>query len=358
MNKNKIFEKIKIKNTEFSNRIVVSPMCQYSAKNGLMNDWHFQHLSQFGFSGAGLVMIESTAVENIGRITQNCTGIYDDECLSSIKTIMEKVKALSLNKVKFGIQLGHAGRKAPTQRPWEGRSALTKSEKPWKTISSSPIPFQETWHVPQEMKLSDIERVKKKFISASLKAVEIGFDLIEIHGTHGYLLHQFLSPISNKRKDKYGGSLENRMRFPLEVFSSVKKTLPKDFPLGMRITGTEWENNGINEDEASIFAKELEKIGCHYVCVSSGGNTPNPKIPLRPHYQVHLAKRIKKDTEMVVRTVGMIKDPFEANNIVINKDADMVAMARAFLSNPRWVWDAAKILNHDIEVPPQYARRI
>ena len=208
------------------------------------------------------------------------------------------------------------------------------------------------------MKLSDIERVKKQFISASLKAVEIGFDLIEIHGTHGYLLHQFLSPISNKRKDKYGGSLENRMRFPLEVFSSVKKILPKDFPLGMRITGTDWENNGINEDEASIFAKELEKIGCHYVCVSSGGNTPSPKIPLGPHYQVHLAKRIKKDTEMVVRTVGMIKDPFEANNIVINQDADMVAMARAFLSNPRWVWDAAKILNHDIEVPPQYARRI
>ena len=172
------------------------------------------------------------------------------------------------------------------------------------------------------------------------------------------MLHQFLSPISNKRKDKYGGNLENRMRFPLEIFSSVKDCLPKDFPLGMRITGTEWENNGIDENEATIFAKELEKIGCHYVCVSSGGNTPNPKIPLGPHYQVHLAKKIKKDTNMVVRTVGMITDPFKANNIIINQDADMVAMARAFLSNPRWVWDAAKVLNHDIEVPPQYARRI
>jgi len=353
-----IFSPIKIGSLEVSNRIVVAPMCQYSAINGVMTDWHTQHLMQLGYSAAGLIMVEATAVEKIGRITHNCVGIYDNKCIVSLKKNLQLAKSVAPNKSCFGIQLAHAGRKASTQRPWEGRSALTKGEKPWKTISPSPIPFQETWHVPEEMKLSDIERVKKKFISASLKAVEIGFDLIEIHGTHGYLLHQFLSPISNKRKDKYGGSLENRMRFPLEVFSSVKKTLPKDFPLGMRITGTEWENNGINEDEASIFAKELEKIGCHYVCVSSGGNTPNPKIPLRPHYQVHLAKRIKKDTEMVVRTVGMIKDPFEANNIVINKHADMVAMARAFLSNPRWVWDAAKILNHDIEVPPQYARRI
>ena len=171
------------------------------------------------------------------------------------------------------------------------------------------------------------------------------------------MLHQFLSPISNKRKDKYGGNLENRMRFPLEIFSSVKVCLPKNFPLGMRITGTEWENNGIDENEAMIFAAELEKIGCHYVCVSSGGNTPNPKIPVGPHYQVHLANKIKKNTKIIVRTVGMITDPIDTNNI-INQDAEMVEMARAFLSNPRWVWDAAKVLNHDIKVPPQYARRI
>ena len=172
------------------------------------------------------------------------------------------------------------------------------------------------------------------------------------------MLHQFLSPISNKREDKYGGNIENRMRFLLEIFSSVKGVLPKDFLLGIRITGTEWENNGIDENEATIFASELEKIGCHYVCVSSGGNTPNPRIPLGPHYQVHLANKIKKNTKMIVRTVGMITDPFEANNIIINQDADMIAMARAFLSNPRWVWDAAKVLNHNIVVPPQYARRI
>ena len=353
-----IFSPIKIGSLEVSNRIVVAPMCQYSAINGIMTDWHTQHLMQLGYSAAGLIMVEATAVEEIGRITHNCVGIYNEKCIQSLKKNLQLAKSVAPNKSYFGIQLAHAGRKASTQRPWEGRSSLTKEENPWKTICPSPIPFQETWHVPQEMKISDMERVKKQFISASLKAVEIGFDLIEIHGTHGYLLHQFLSPISNKRKDKYGGSLENRMRFPLEIFSSVKACLPKDFPLGMRITGTEWENNGIDENEATIFAKELEKIGCHYVCVSSGGNTPSPKIPLGPHYQVHLAKRIKKDTEIVVRTVGMIKDPFEANNILINQEADMVAMARAFLSNPRWVWDAAKILNHDIEVPPQYARRI
>ncbi len=353
-----IFSPIKIGKLEVSNRIVVAPMCQYSAINGVMTDWHAQHLMQLGFSAAGLIMVEATAVEKIGRITHHCVGIYDDKCIVSLKKNLLLAKSVAPNKSCFGIQLAHAGRKASTQRPWEGRSALTKEEKPWKTICPSPIPFQETWHVPQEMKISDIERVKKQFISASLKAVEIGFDLIEIHGTHGYLLHQFLSPISNKRKDKYGGNLENRLRFPLEIFSSVKAVLPKEFPLGMRITGTEWENKGIDENEAIILAKELEKIGCHYVCVSSGGNTPNPKIPLGPHYQVHLANKIKKNTNMIVRTVGMITDPFEANNIIINQDADMIAMARAFLSNPRWVWDAAKVLNHDIEVPPQYARRI
>jgi len=198
------------------------------------------------------------------------------------------------------------------------------------------------------MKISDIKRVKNQFIDASLKAVEIGFDLIEIHSTHGYLLHQFLSPISNKSKDKYGGNLENRIRFPLEILDSVKSELSKEFPIGVRVTGTEWENNGIDENEAAIFAKELEKIGCHYVCVSIGGNTPNPKIPVGSHYQVHLAKKIKKGTKMVVRTVGMIEDPIKTNNIIINQEADMIAMARAFLSNPRWVWDAAKVLNNDI----------
>ena len=166
-----------------------------------------------------------------------------------------------------------------------------------------------------------------------------------------------MSPLSNHRSDKYGGSLENRMRYPLEVFAAIKQALPKDFPIGMRITGTEWEKGGIDEQEAIIFANELEKIGCHYVCVSSGGNTPNPKIPIAPHYQVHLAKIIKKNTDMVVRAVGMITDPIKANQILADKEADMVAIARGFLTNPRWVWDAAKILKHDIEVPPQYARK-
>ena len=353
-----IFSQIKIGSLEIANRIVVAPMCQYSAINGVMTDWHTQHLMQLGYSGASLIIVEATAVEEIGRITHNCVGIYNDKCIISLRKNLQLAKSVSPKNSCFGIQLSHAGRKASTQRPWEGRGSLSKNEQPWKTISPSAIPFQETWHVPQKMEISDIERVKKNFITASLNAVKIGFDLIEIHATHGYLLHQFLSPISNKRKDKYGGNLKNRMRFPLEIFSSIKDVLIKDFPIGVRITGTEWENNGIDENESTIFAQELEKIGCHYVCVSSGGNTPNPKIPIGPHYQVHLAKKIKENTKMIVRTVGMINDPLEANKIIINQDADMVAMARAFLSNPRWVWDAAKVLNHDIEVPPQYARRI
>ena len=208
------------------------------------------------------------------------------------------------------------------------------------------------------MEVRDLNRIKKSFVEAAVRAVKIGFDLIEIHGTHGYLFHQFLSSISNHRKDDFGGSLENRMRFPLEVFKAIKEGIPDGFPLGVRVTGTEWDENGINENEALIFAKELEKIGCHYLCVSSGGNTPNPQIPVGPHYQVHLAKIIKQNTNMVIRAVGMISDPIKANDIIINKEADMVAMARAFLSNPRWVWDAAKVLNEEIEVPPQYARRL
>ena len=253
--------------------------------------------------------------------------------------------------------MAHAGRKASSQRPWEGRKSLTKEEDPWITIGASSLAFDEGWHIPQFMKDKDLESIKNKFVEASLRAIKIGFDLIEIHGTHGYLFHQFLSPLSNQRSDKYGGSLENRMRYPLEVFSAIKEALPRDFPLGMRITGTEWEKGGIDEKEAIIFAKELQKLGCHYVCVSSGGNTPNPKIPIGPHYQVHLAKAIKQNTKMVVRAVGMITDQIKANQIIVDKEADMVAMARGFLTNPRWVWDAAKILKHDIEVPPQYARR-
>ena len=352
-----IFSPIQIANLNVSNRIAVAPMCQYSSVDGAMTDWHTQHLMQLGYSGAGLVMVEATAVERIGRITHHCVGLYNDFCERSIKKTLEQAKSVSQKKTAFGIQLAHAGRKASTQRPWEGRKSLTKEEDPWITMGASSLAFDEGWHIPQFMEYKDLESIKNKFVEASLRAIKIGFDLIEIHGTHGYLFHQFLSPLSNQRSDKYGGSLENRMRYPLEVFSAIKEALPRDFPLGMRITGTEWEKDGIDEKEAIIFAKELQKLGCHYVCVSSGGNTPNPKIPIGPHYQVYLAKIIKQNTKMVVRTVGMITDPMKANQIIMNEEADMVAMARGFLTNPRWVWDAAKILNHDIEVPPQYARR-
>ena len=352
-----IFSPIQISNLNISNRIAVAPMCQYSSVDGAMTDWHTQHLMQLGYSGAGLVMVEATAVERIGRITHHWVGLYNDFCERSIKKTLEQAKSVSQKKTTFGIQLAHAGRKASTQRPWEGRKSLTKEEDPWITMGASSLAFDEGWHIPQFMEDKDLERIKNKFVEASLRAIKIGFDLIEIHGTHGYLFHQFLSSLSNQRSDKYGGSLENRMRYPLDVFSAIKEALPRDFPLGMRITGTEWEKDGIDEKEAIIFAKELQKLGCHYVCVSSGGNTPNPKIPIGPHYQVHLAKIIKQNTKMVVRTVGMITDPIKANQTIINKEADMVALARGFLTNPRWVWDAAKILNYDIEVPPQYARR-
>ena len=353
-----LFSPIKIADLELSNRIAVAPMCQYSAVDGVMTDWHTQHLMQLGYSGAGLVMIEATAVERIGRITHHCTGIYNDFCEQSIKKIIDQAKSVSPINTAFGIQLAHAGRKASTQRPWEGRKSLTEEENPWRTAAPSSIAFDEGWHIPDYIENKDLERIKNKFVEAALRSVKVGFDLIEIHGTHGYLFHQFLSSISNQRNDNYGGTLENRMRFPLEVFKAIRDALPNKFPLGMRITGTEWDKDGIDEKEAIIFSKELEKIGCNYVCVSSGGNTPNPKIPIGPHYQVHLAKTIKENTSMVVRAVGMITDPIKANEIIKSKEADMIAMARAFLTNPRWVWDAAKALNHEIEVPPQYSRRL
>ena len=353
-----LFSSIKISNLKLSNRVAVAPMCQYSAADGVMTDWHSQHLMQLGYSGAALVMVEATAVERIGRITHHCVGIYNDICEVAIKKTLDQAKFVAPKSTAFGIQLAHAGRKASTQRPWEGRKSLTEEENPWITIAPSKLEFDDGWHVPSYMEVRDLNRIKKRFVEAAVRAVKIGFDLIEIHGTHGYLFHQFLSSISNHRKDDFGGSLENRMRFPLEVFKAIKEGIPDGFPLGVRVTGTEWDQNGINENEAIIFAKELEKIGCHYLCVSSGGNTPNPQIPVGPHYQVHLAKIIKQNTNMVIRAVGMISDPIKANDIIINKEADMVAMARAFLSNPRWVWDAAKVLNEEIEVPPQYARRL
>ena len=352
-----LFTPIKIGSLEISNRIVIAPMCQYSAVDGVMTDWHTQHLMQLGYSGAGLVMVEATAVERSGRITHHCAGLYNEFCATSLKETLAKAKTVASPNTCFGIQLSHAGRKASTQRPWEGRKNLTDEENPWPTLSASSIPFDNGWHIPYSMTKKDMDRIKKKFVEAALKSIQIGFDLIELHGTHGYLLHQFLSSISNKRNDEYGGSIENRMRFPLEVFSAVKEVLPEGFPIGFRITGTEWEKNGINENEAITFAQKLQKIGCHYLCVSSGGNTPNPKIPIGPHYQVHLAKMMKENTDMVIRTVGMITDPIRANDILEDQDADMIAIARAFLSNPRWVWEAARSLQYDISVPPQYARR-
>ena len=356
MKNNLLFKPIQIRNMTLPNRIIVSPMCQYSAFEGKLNDWHFQHLAQFGFSGAALIMVESSAVESIGRITHNCVGIYNKDNIEALKKTIQKVKKFSLPNTKFGIQIGHAGRKASTQRPWEGRSSLKESESPWQTIAPSAIPFEKNWHVPKPMDMGDLSRVKKAFVDAAIASIKIGFDIIEIHAAHGYLLHQFLSPFSNKRDDQYGGNLANRMRFPLEIISEIKK-ISGQTPVGVRITGTEWEKNGINIREAITFCKELEILECDYVCVSSGGNTLNPSIPIKEHYQVHLSAEIKKKTNILTRTVGMIKNPTKANKILIESKADMIAMARSFLSNPRWVWDAADLMGVNLLIPDQYVRR-
>lgn len=349
-----LFTPITLRNLLLANRIVVSPMCQYSAEDGSATDWHLQHLGSLAVSGAGLLMIEATAVEAIGRITLGCLGLYSDDNEAALARAVAVCRRYG--NVKLGIQLAHAGRKGSATRPWQGIRPLTAAEGTWQTVAPSAVPLDEGWPTPRALAPTELDCVVESFVAAARRAERLGLDLVELHCAHGYLLHEFLSPFANRREDAYGGSLENRMRLPLRVAAAVRAAWPAEKPLGARISGTDWLGGGFGPDEAAVFARALKAVGCDYVCVSSGGIVPKAPIPIGPGYQAALAARVKREAGIPTRAVGLIAEPHQAEAIIASGQADMVALARAFLDDPRWPWHAAEALGAKAAYPPQYER--
>jgi 2,4-dienoyl-CoA reductase-like NADH-dependent reductase (Old Yellow Enzyme family) len=351
----RLFTPIRIGGVTLPNRVAVSPMCQYSADDGSMTDWHLVHLGSMAVSGAGLVMVEATGVTREGRISHGCTGLYSDSNEAAMRRVVEACRRITRSPI--GVQLAHAGRKASAHVPWMGGRPLGPGESPWPTVAPSAIPFGEGWHVPRELSAKEIDGIVEAFVAAAERALRIGFDVVELHSAHGYLLHEFLSPFSNRRTDQYGGSLENRMRFPLAVARAVRAAWPRERALGARISAVDWAEGGFSLPEAIAYARELEAAGLDFLCVSSGGAVPWQNLKVEPGYQVPLAAAIRKAVPgLPIRAVGMIVDPQQAEDILASGSADMVALARALLDNPRWVWHAADRFGVKLEYPPQYAR--
>lgn len=351
-----LFSPLELGPLRLANRAAVSPMCQYSANDGCASPWHLQHLMQFAISGAALIVVEATAVERRGRITHGCLGLYSDSCESALGSVLTEARRVAPPGTRFGIQLAHAGRKGSAQRPWEGGNALGPGEDPWSTVAPSAVALAPGWHVPEPLDEAGLERILNAFVDAAGRAARLGFEVIELHMAHGYLLHEFVSPLSNRRSDLYGGSLANRLRFPLAVARAVKSVLPASVVLGARITGSDWSDQGLGPADAVAAARELRALGAAYVCVSSGGIDPAVRVPVGPAYQAPFAARVRTETGIPTQAVGMIVTPDQAESILAEGKADMVALARAFLDNPRWLWHAAERFGADITYPPQYAR--
>jgi 2,4-dienoyl-CoA reductase-like NADH-dependent reductase (Old Yellow Enzyme family) len=351
----KLFQPFAIGNLSLANRIVIAPMCQYSAVEGCMTDWHLIHLGHLALSGAGLLTIEATAVVPEGRITFGDVGLYDDETEAAMARVVERVRDHS--DMPIAIQLSHAGRKASTDLPWRGGKQIAPdAEGGWQTVAPSALPFAATDHAPTALDAAALDQVVEAFASATRRAARLGLDAVQIHGAHGYLLHQFLSPLSNQRDDDYGGSLENRMRFPLAVFDAVRQAFPSDKPVTMRVSGTDWVEGGWDLEQTIAFAKTLEERGCSAIHVSSGGLDPRQEIAVGPGYQVPLARAVKQACSMPVVAVGLISEPEHAEAILSNGDADLIALARAILYDPRWPWHAAAELGAQVTAPNQYLR--
>ncbi len=350
----KLFTPIELRGLRLDNRIVVSPMCQYSADNGSAGDWHLMHLGQFSVSGAGLLMVEMTNVEARGRISPYCLGLYDDENESALARVVAFCRRHG--NVKIGVQLAHAGRKASTLPPWQGRKPLAPGEGGWQTVSASAVSGNRRSPPPTALTGDEIARLVDAFAAATRRAHRAGFDAIELHGAHGYLLHQFLSPLSNQREDEYGGSLENRMRFPLAVFDAVRAQWPDHKPLGVRISATDYLDGGWRIEDSVAFGQRLAERRCDWIDVSSGGIAEGEKIPVGSGYQVPFAAQIRQQTGLITMAVGMITEPRQAEAIVASGQADMVALARGMLYDPRWVWHAAAELGAQVAYPKQYQR--
>jgi NADPH2 dehydrogenase len=349
-----LFSPIRIAALELGNRIVVSPMCQYSADDGVATDWHITHLGMLSNSGAALVVVEATGVERRGRITHGCLGLYSDDCEAALARVVAHCRRYG--HAKIAIQLAHAGRKASAQRPWEGGRPLDGADDRWETIAPSAVTFGPGWPSPREMTTGDMERVCESFVQAARRALRAGVDAIELHAAHGYLLHSFLSPVSNRRTDAYGGSAAQRMRFPLDVAAAVRATVPISIPLGARITGNDWVEGGITPVDAVAFARALKEIGLDFVCISSGGVSADARPVMVPGMNVPFAELVKAKAGIATRVVGLIATPKRAEEIIAGGKADMVALARAMLANPHWGWHAAKVLGADVVRPSQYQR--
>jgi 2,4-dienoyl-CoA reductase-like NADH-dependent reductase (Old Yellow Enzyme family) len=351
----KLFQPFTIGGTTLANRIVIAPMCQYSAVDGCMTDWHLIHLGNLALSGAALLTIEATAVLPEGRISYGDVGLYDDATEAAMARTLEGVRGWSA--MPIAIQLSHAGRKASTDLPWQGGAQLKPDDSNgWQTEAPSAVPHGEHEVPPIALDTAGLARVREAFVEATKRAERLGIDAVQLHGAHGYLLHQFLSPLSNRRTDEYGGSLENRMRFPLEVFDAVRAAFPAEKAVTMRVSGTDWVEGGWDIDQTIAFAQALEARGCSAIHVSSGGLHPAQKIPTGPGYQVPLARAVKQATGMPVIAVGMISSPEQAETIVASGDADLVALARGILYDPRWPWHAAAALGGQVHAANQYLR--
>ena len=349
-----LFSPIKLRNLVLPNRIVVSPMCQYSAEQGLATDWHTIHLGSLAMSGAALLCIEATAVESAGRITPGCLGIWDDDRQDAIARVLTSIRKYS--KVRVAVQLAHAGRKASSDIPWEGGQQIPVSKGGWEAFAPSALPHKEGEVPPRALDAAGLDRIRKAFAAAARRAAALGLDAIEVHSAHGYLLHEFLSPLSNRREDDYGGSLENRMRYPLEVFEVVRAEFPKDKPVGVRLSASDWVAGGWDLDQSIAYATELKRRGADWIDVSSGGVSPLQKIPVTPGYQVPFAKAIKAATGLPTVAVGLITEAQQAQDILASGEADLIALARGMLYDPRWAWHAAAKLGGQVSAPPPYWR--
>lgn len=350
----KLFTPFDLRSIRLKNRIVVSPMCEYSAEDGVPNDWHLVHLGSRAVGGAALVLTEATGVEADGRISPADTGIYNDAQEAAWAHI---VRFIEEQGSVPGIQLAHAGRKASTAKPWASGGPVSVSDGGWDPVwSSSAIAFTEGWKVPVALDESGLERVRTAFRDATKRSLRAGFKVIEVHAAHGYLAHQFLSPLINKREDRYGGSLENRMRFPLELVSIVREAWPAELPIIVRISATDWVEGGWDLEQSTVFSAECKKLGVDAIDCSSGGAVPGAQIPMGPGYQVPFAEAIRRDAVIATGAVGLITEPHQAEEIVAGGKADLIVMARELLRDPYWPRRAAKELGAEIAAPNQYAR--
>jgi NADPH2 dehydrogenase len=349
-----LFSPITLRGLDLANRIMVAPMCQYSADNGEANDWHFTHINSLALSGAAMFCIEATAVEAIGRITPGCLGLWNDATEAALKPILASVRRHS--KAAVAMQLAHAGRKASSHVPWDGGQQIPVSEGGWQAEGPSAMPHKEGEAPPLALDAAGLARIRDAFVATAQRAERLGIDALEVHSAHGYLLHQFLSPISNKRTDQYGGSLENRLRYPLEVFDAVRAAFPANKPVGIKVSSTDWVDGGWDIEQTVELAKELKKRGVDWVDASSGGVSPQQKIPLGPGYQVQFAERLKQAAGVNTIAVGLITEAKQAEDIVASGKADLVALARGMLYDPRWGWHAAASLGGHVTAPPAYWR--